>query len=230
MYDAWFICKMDEKRRPHHTKNWYTVDSFDTRQFTDMTLTAKLTGGSTPKEFTYSFKVVPAQVAKIQPSVADADILADVTRHTIKYWFRDGCNCYCYCYCCCEVVVVVRSLASDTNTTSIDARTHKTTTTTTTNNNNNNKGVVQNTNCTTYYIADGNGLIEYTDGVWNRICVRNYHTMDDVARHTCTCTGSVRFSSVRFIISCSSIQSSHLLYSRCLPFYYSCSYILLYCS
>ena len=37
----------------------------------------------TPKEFTYSFKVVPAQVAKIQPSVADADILADVTRHTI---------------------------------------------------------------------------------------------------------------------------------------------------
>ena len=38
----------------------------------------------TPKKFTYSFKVVPAQVAKMQPSVTDADILADVTaRHTI---------------------------------------------------------------------------------------------------------------------------------------------------
>jgi hypothetical protein len=129
------------------------VDSFDTLQFTDMTLEATATGGSTLKRiYLLFFKVVPAELAKIQPNVADADMFADVATHVIfdveMAAIVTAAIAAKWCYS------GSRSSSRLRYRYHINRRTHKTITTTTTATTGatitSNKGVVKkNTNCTT---------------------------------------------------------------------------------
>ena len=116
----WFECKLDEKHRPHYMDLLVQVDSFDTLQFTEMTLKKQQVVQHQRNLFTQSFKVVPAEVAKkrsnlVLPMLIFLLMLLLDIQLLMQRWLP--------LLLLLLLLVVVRCLASDTDTILIDART-----------------------------------------------------------------------------------------------------------